>query len=683
MVGQIDQRIKHPSYQSSLFKHTLLALLTLATFLILQSIFSTKVSAYEHGYLIDDAVFLDAKSMNASQIQSFLDSKSGVLKSRSFKLDCDADGIGGTAKQLYIQAGAPCGSTIPASQIIYYTAQVYGINPKVIIATLQKEQSLITDSSPSARAINQAMGYACPTSGVCDTNSSFFWQIDNGTWVMRFHFERARKNNNWWYTSSSWTCGTAKTDYYSPNLYPGQNVKFYDPYSKVHYATVYIKNAATSAFYCYTPHVFNNHSNSPHPDDAKSPRCWSFHPASGNKGRCYTGSYNFVKTYENWFGSPIYIYNVTPIAYDNSTDTTGELATIGFTLSTKPTASVTFTVNYDSNYVSSAESKVTITPENWNNGRKNLVILKGKNTPNLEGSVTLHLETGGLSSKDPRYNASASVTPDVPVLHQDSNKNVYRLYNSSTGAHLFTGSVGEKDALVSQGWNDEGTAFYGCEAGNVVLARLKKLNSYKMLPYGSADYQAHINNGFVFQTLVTTTSNQAKRTLYAKYRDSTSSLLYTLNPTAGDSDGFTNIAPLKVCDSNVSPVFRLYSGIAGNHFFTQSTSERNRAREKYGFRYEGVGFYIRSGGTIPVYRLYSGSQGNHFFTASESEKISAANHGFRYEGVAFRLNVSDTSDVYRLYSGSAGNHFYTYSPGERDSAQTAGYRLEGIGFSAY
>lgn len=288
-----------------LAKRAFALLFAVSVLMLLQAVFSQKANAYQHGYLIDDAIFLDAKSMNANQIQSFLNSKSGVLKSRSFKLDCDADGIGGTAKQLYLQAGAPCGSTISAARIIYYTAQVYGVSPKVIIATLQKEQSLITDSNPSARAINQAMGYACPTSGVCDSSSSFFWQIDNGTWVMRFHYERARKNNTWWYNSSSWTCGTAKTNYYSPNLYPRQDVKFYDPYSKVNYVTVYIKNAATSAFYCYTPHVFNNHSNSPHPDDAKSPRCYSMHPASGSKGRCYTGSYNFVKAYENWFGSTL------------------------------------------------------------------------------------------------------------------------------------------------------------------------------------------------------------------------------------------------------------------------------------------------------------------------------------------------------------------------------------------
>ncbi len=273
---------------------------------------------YQDGRLIDNSVFLDAGSLNANQVQSFLNSKTGALKNKSFKLDCDAPGIGATSKQLYLNAGAPCGSTIPASQIIYYAAQVYGLSPKVILATLQKEQSLITNPNPGNWEFNQAMGYNCPTSGHCDDNSGFFFQIDNGTWVLRFHYERASGNSTWW-NSNSWTCGTAKMGpppFYTPNLYPGQNVHFYDPYSGLHYKTVYIQNAATSAMYCYTPHVFNNHSNSPHPQEAKNPRCYSIHPASGDKGRCYTGSYNFVAAFNNYFGPSIILYVPPPLKSD-------------------------------------------------------------------------------------------------------------------------------------------------------------------------------------------------------------------------------------------------------------------------------------------------------------------------------------------------------------------------------
>lgn len=244
-------------------------------------------AAYDGGRIIDNAVFLDARSMGKDQVQSFLASKGGQIATRSFVLNCDA--AGNQAKQAYLSLGAPCGHSVPASHIIYYSAQVYGISPKVILATLQKEQSLITAVNPTDRQYSQAMGYACPTSGNCSDSSNFFWQIDNGTWVLRFHMERARGNNNWWYASSGWTCGTSK-DYYKPNLYPNQNVDFYDE-DGVYYRKLYIVNAATSSMYCYTPHTYNN------------PEGLYGRPPYGMVGRYYSGSYNFVLFFESWFGS--------------------------------------------------------------------------------------------------------------------------------------------------------------------------------------------------------------------------------------------------------------------------------------------------------------------------------------------------------------------------------------------
>lgn len=291
-----------PIKQTSIFQWLTVSFFLLMLTLLYQQLDLHKASAaYQAGRLIDNSVFLDAGSMSAPQIQSFLVGKNSGLSNMSFLVDCDL--AGQQAKQIYASLGAPCGKDASAAAIIYYASHVYGINPRVIISTMQKEQSVITAPNPTSWQINQAMGYACPTSGSCSSSSSFFYQIDNGTWVMRFHYERARGNNNWWYASSSWTCGTGKPSYYIPNLYPGQNVNFVDPYSGIQYATVYIHNAATSAFYCYTPHVFNNHTNSPHPNEPKgSSRCYSSHPVAGDRGRCYTGSYNFVYWFENWFG---------------------------------------------------------------------------------------------------------------------------------------------------------------------------------------------------------------------------------------------------------------------------------------------------------------------------------------------------------------------------------------------
>jgi hypothetical protein len=243
-------------------------------------------AAYDQSRLIDDDVFLNSATMDPGTIQNFLVSKGSGLASSSFLFDCPA--AGATANNAYIQAGAPCGRTVLASTIIYYAAQIYGLNPQAILATMQKEQSLVTTPNPTSWQINEAMGYACPDSGGCGA-SSFFYQIDNGTWDLRFHMERARGNMTWWYTSTSWVCGTAK-NYYSPNLYPSQNVNFIDD-DNVLYRTLWMTNAASSSLYCYTPHAYNN------------PQGLYGLPPFGTVGRYYTGSYNFVAYFESWFGS--------------------------------------------------------------------------------------------------------------------------------------------------------------------------------------------------------------------------------------------------------------------------------------------------------------------------------------------------------------------------------------------
>lgn len=242
---------------------------------------------YDGSNIIDNSVFLDANSMGASAIQSFLASKGSGLASSNFVMQCSS--AGSTANQLYISAGAPCNQSTSAANIIYYASRIYGVNPQVILATIQKEQSLVTTANPTVWQLTQAMGYDCPTTGSCDTSSSFFYQIDNGTWVLRYHYERANGNNSWWSPSSSWVCGIEK-NFYKPNLYPGQNVRFYDG-NGVNYRTYYIQNAATSAFYCYTPHAYNN------------PQGLYGRPAFGTTGQYYSGSYNFVTSFEAWFGS--------------------------------------------------------------------------------------------------------------------------------------------------------------------------------------------------------------------------------------------------------------------------------------------------------------------------------------------------------------------------------------------
>src|SRR5690606_27056271 len=115
------------------------------------------------------------------------------------------------------------------------------------------------------------------------------------TWALRYHYERASRNYEWWSPSANnyWVCGSSK-NYYKPSLYPNQNVRFYDG-DGVHYRTYNIKNAATSAMYCYTPHAYNNFPGCK-PANGVSYARWK--PIVGSKGECYSGSYNFVTVFE-------------------------------------------------------------------------------------------------------------------------------------------------------------------------------------------------------------------------------------------------------------------------------------------------------------------------------------------------------------------------------------------------
>jgi len=250
---------------------------------------------YNGARLIDDQVFLNYKSMSMDEIQKFLESRNSGLASKKQFFNCAQYGVDSIENKLYQTLGAPCNQLADPSKFIYYASQIYGINPQVIIATLQKEQSLITSPNPSDWQINQAMGYKCPDNGGCSSNSSFFYQIDNGATVLRLNYERSNKNTSWWPTISGYNCGQRNPStfsYYRPSLYPKQYVDFYDD-NNVLYRTYYIENASTTSLYCYTPHAYNN----PRGEFGLAP--------FGSTGQYYSGSYNFVLFFEKWFGSTV------------------------------------------------------------------------------------------------------------------------------------------------------------------------------------------------------------------------------------------------------------------------------------------------------------------------------------------------------------------------------------------
>ncbi|MDB5179803.1 MAG: Curculin protein [Candidatus Saccharibacteria bacterium] len=243
-------------------------------------------AGFEAGRIIDDGVFTDASSMGVGDIQQFLNSKVPI---------CDTNGTqtseygGGTRAQWgqtnYGQSTFTCLKDYSengrsSAQIIYDTAQQYGINPKVILVLLQKEQSLVTDTWPLNIQYRSATGYGCPDTSVCD--SQYYGLTNQVTWAAKM-FRAIINDSPTWYT---------------PYVL-GDNYIQYSPDASCGGSTVTIVNRATQALYNYTPYQ---------PNAAAIAAGWGSAPCGAY------GNRNFYLYYTNWFGSttatPSYGYSV-------------------------------------------------------------------------------------------------------------------------------------------------------------------------------------------------------------------------------------------------------------------------------------------------------------------------------------------------------------------------------------
>ncbi len=217
---------------------------------------ATAKAAYQSNDLIDDYIFINPNTMSAASIQTFLSGKGGGISN-------------------YSEGGKS------AAEIIYEASQTYGLNPQVVLSTMQKEQTLVTDPTPPSSnmaAIDCAMGYySCGN----PSYNTFTTQVDGGAWQLRFNYARASGDNNFYNPSIPYACKDGhdtnpNNNLYSTGLFPGRTVTFYDPGGSAR--TITLANAATASLYCYTPYV-------------------------GPKSETgYSGSYNFVVSFEAWFG---------------------------------------------------------------------------------------------------------------------------------------------------------------------------------------------------------------------------------------------------------------------------------------------------------------------------------------------------------------------------------------------
>lgn len=230
------------------------------------------LSQFRAGNIISDATFYDSSTMSAAQIQSFLQSKVPVCQAG---YTCLKDW---TDTSRTVGADAMCGAYAGvanerASQIIYKVAQACGINPRVLLVTLQKEQGLVTHTWPSDWRYTIAMGQGCPDTAACDTRYyGFFNQVFGAAWQMK-------RYSNPPGTSAYFT-------WYAPGK--TWNVRF-SPNSSCGSSPVYIENQATANLYYYTPY---------------QPNAASLRAGYGEGDGCSTyGNRNFFNYFTDWFGS--------------------------------------------------------------------------------------------------------------------------------------------------------------------------------------------------------------------------------------------------------------------------------------------------------------------------------------------------------------------------------------------
>lgn len=229
---------------------------------------------WDAGSIIEDAVFFDSTAMNEAEIRSFIKSKGANCTSKGSDKCLKDLKVSTTVTQPKRSTGCkplPALKDADAARVIAETAKACGINPQVILVTIQKEQSGVTQARPQA-TWDKAMGAYCPENGCKPEAKGFAKQIYFGADMLRGYTEKPQE----YPAVAAFKAGTPyglKTG--SKASCPKINVK--------------IKNVATAALYTYTPYTPNAATVRAYPG------------ASPDKNCVHTGYLNFANYMRTWF----------------------------------------------------------------------------------------------------------------------------------------------------------------------------------------------------------------------------------------------------------------------------------------------------------------------------------------------------------------------------------------------
>ncbi len=225
-------------------------------------------SGFQAGNIVSDQTFFNSGSMSAAQIQSFLASKVVTCQSGRTCLKDFSQTTSSKAADAYC-SGYTGRAGESAATILARVGQACGINPQVLLVTLQKEQGLVQSTGPSASAYTIAMGYACPDTAACDTQ---YYGFFNQLYAAARQFQVYAKNPTYFRYRAGFT-----------------NVIQYNPSASCGSASVYIANQATASLYNYTPYT---------------PNAASLAAGYGSAPCGAYGNRNFYLYFMDYFGNP-------------------------------------------------------------------------------------------------------------------------------------------------------------------------------------------------------------------------------------------------------------------------------------------------------------------------------------------------------------------------------------------
>lgn len=176
-------------------------------------------NGFDPNAILDDRDIFDLGTMDLAAVRRFLEQRGALGRIKVV----DIDGV----------------EKSPA-EIIWRVATSYKVNPKYLLALLQKEQSLVEDPTPTQRQLDWAMGF-----GVCDSCSKEDPRIQAFKGFAN-QIEYAAKQHRERYLFQLLGKGTTISGYAPGRL------------SIVNGLEIRPANNATAMLYTYTPHIHGN-----------------------------------------------------------------------------------------------------------------------------------------------------------------------------------------------------------------------------------------------------------------------------------------------------------------------------------------------------------------------------------------------------------------------------------------